>query len=133
MSETISITIKKKTLLLIISILFSLVILILVNQHPNASNVDIQNQTPIPTKTVFIPNQGDNYSWNNDTQNQLDEIRAQNCRLSQDLLFQSLELSRQANDLEWASDGIENSDQIERLRNQATNLMFKSQELSGDC
>jgi hypothetical protein len=133
MSDSSSITFKKNHIYLVSGIVASLFILLLLNQSPNSSNTEIQNPTPTPTETVFVPTQSNTYNWNDDTQNQLDELRAQNCRLSQDLMIQSIDLSRQANELEWNSEGYNNFDQVQSLRNQSIDLLIKSQELANDC
>jgi hypothetical protein len=133
MSDSSFVTFKKNHIYLVSGIVASLFILLLLNQSPNSSNTEIQNPTPTPTETVFVPTQSNTYNWNDDTQNQLDEIRAQNCRLSQDLMIQSIDLSRQANELEWNSEGYNNFDQVQSLRNQSIDLLIKSQELANDC
>ena len=107
--------------------------LLISNKSTSTDVVENQNPYPAPTETVFVPTQGNNYNYGNDSQNQLDELRAQNCRLSQDLLLQSMDLSRQAEELDWASDGFDNFDQIQNLRTQSMNLLVKSQELANDC
>ena len=133
MTEPSSISIKKSHLYIAIGIVLSLFVLLISNKSTSTDVVENQNPYPAPTETVFVPTQGNNYNFGNDTQNQLDEMRAQNCRLSQDLLLQSMDLSRQAEELDWASDGFDNFDQIQNLRTQSMNLLVKSQELSDDC
>jgi hypothetical protein len=133
MTEPSSISIKKSHLYIAIGIVLSLFVLLISNKSTSTDVVENQNPYPAPTETVFVPTQGNNYNFGNDTQNQLDELRAQNCRLSQDLLLQSMDLSRQAEELDWASDGFDNFDQIQNLRTQSMNLLVKSQELANDC
>lgn len=133
MSNSPSFIIKKSHFYLATGGIAILVAILLFNQNTSARDTTTQNPSPTPTETVFVPTQGINYNWNNDSQNQLNEIRAQNCRLSQDLMMQSLDLSRQASELEWESDGLSNFDQIQNLRNQSVSLLVKSQELGNDC
>jgi len=132
-TDSSSFTFKKNHVYLFAGILIVLFALLLSRQSDGTSDTETQVPSPTPTKTVLVPIQGNNNSWNDDTQNQLDELRAQNCELSQDLLLQSLDLSRQADDLDWASDGFDNFDQIQELRSQSINLLLKSQELANDC
>lgn len=133
MTDSSSFTFKKNHVYFFAGILIVLFALLVSRQSDGTSDTETQVPSPTPTKTVLVPIQGNNNSWNDDTQNQLDELRAQNCELSQDLLLQSLDLSRQADDLDWASDGFDNFDQIQELRSQSINLLLKSQELANDC
>ena len=133
MTDSSSFTFKKNHVYFFAGILIVLFALLFSRQSDGTSDAETQVPRPTPTKTVLVPIQGNNNSVNDDTQNQLDELRAQNCELSQDLLLQSLDLSRQADDLDWASDGFDNFDQIQELRRQSINLLLKSQELENDC
>lgn len=133
MTDSSSFTFKKSHVYIFAGILISLFAFLISRESDGNSGTENQVPSPTPTKTVLVPVQGNNNSWNDDTQNQLDELRAQNCRLSQDLLLQSLDLSRQADDLDWASEGFDNFDRIQELRNQSLNLLLKSQELANDC
>lgn len=133
MTDSSSFTFKKNHVYIFAGILIALFAVLIPRESDGNSGTESQVPIPTPTKTVLVPIQGNNNSWNDDTQNQLDELRAQNCRLSQDLLLQSLDLSRQADDLDWASEGFDNFDRIQELRNQSLNLLLKSQELANDC
>jgi len=133
MSDSKSITLQKKHLFLVSTAIISLFVILVLNQNQDSSNTDSNYPVPTPTKTIYVPSQGNVYNLNNDAQDQLDEIRAQNCELSRELMLQSLDLSRQANELDWASDGFDNFDQVQNLRNQSIDLMIKSQELANDC
>ena len=133
MSDSKSITLQKKHLFLVSTAIISLFVILVLNQNQDSSNTDSNYPVPTPTKTIYVPSQGNVYNLNNDAQDQLDEIRAQNCELSRELMLQSLDLSRQANELDWASDGFDNFDQVQSLRNQSIDLMIKSQELANDC
>lgn len=133
MSDSTSLTLQKKHLYLISVAVISLFVILLLNQNQESANTESNYPAPTPTETIYVPTQGNVYNLNNDAQDQLEEIRAQNCELSRELMLQSLDLSRQANELDWASDGFDNFDQVQNLRNQSINLMIKSQELSNDC
>lgn len=133
MSDSSFITFKKTHFFIVLGVVASLFTLLLLNQGDSPSSVDNQSPTPIPTETVFVPTQSNNYNWNNDSQNQLDEIRSQNCQLSQELMFQSIDLSRQASELEFDSQGLDNNQQVQNLRNQSIDLLLKSQRLANDC
>lgn len=133
MSDSSFITFKKTHFFIVLGVVASLFTLLLLNQGDSPSSVDNQSPTPIPTETVFVPTQGNNYNWNDDSQNQLDEIRSQNCQLSQELMFQSIDLSRQASELEFDSQGLDNNQQVQNLRNQSIDLLLKSQRLANDC
>lgn len=133
MTDPSSISVKKSHLYIAAGIILSIFVLLISNISTNTEDAENQNPNPAPTKTVLVPTQGNNYNFGDDTQSQLDELRAQNCRLSQDLLLQSMDLSRQAEELDWASDGFDNFDQIQNLRTQSMNLLVKSQELADDC
>jgi hypothetical protein len=133
MSESTSVTLQKKHLYVISGVIVLLFIILLLNQNQDSAKTDSNSPAPTPTETIYVPTQGSVYNLNDDAQDQLEEIRAQNCELSRELMLQSLDLSRQANELDWASEGFDNFDQVQNLRNQSINLMIKSQELSNDC
>jgi hypothetical protein len=133
MNDSSSITFKKTHLYIVSGIIASLFGLLLLNQGASSPSNESQNPSPTPTETIFIPTQSNNYNWNDDSQNQLDEIRAQNCQLSQELMIQSMDLSRQASDLEFNSQGFDNDQQVQTLRNQSIDLLLKSQNLANDC
>jgi hypothetical protein len=94
---------------------------------------------PQPTKTVYVPvpESGTNSGFQDD----LDDIKQTNCRLADDLMFQSLDLSRQARDLESqrysmpsGSDlSYQLQDQARKLRQQSLNLAFQSDQLRQNC
>ena len=98
---------------------------------------------PQPTKTVYVPvpESGYNSGIQNDLNSNLDEIKQSNCRLADDLLFQSLNLSRQARDLESQAYSMERGsdlsyqlqDQARDLNQQALNLMIQSDQLRQNC
>lgn len=102
-----------------------------------SSNLD--GSEPQPTKTVYVPvpESGINPGFQDD----LDDIKQTNCRLADDLMFQSLDLSRQARDLDSQSysmpSGSELSyqlqDQARKLRQQSLNLAFQSDQLRQSC
>ncbi len=133
MSDSYTFTFKKSHIYLTVLAALSILVLLLFKQDSNPSSSETENPSPAPTETIYVPTQGNNWSLDNDSESQLQELREQNCRLSQDLMLQSLDLSRQANDLDWASDGIDNSNQVQSLRNQSIDLLIKSQELANDC
>lgn len=133
MSKSATFTFKRSHVYGICGFALSVIVFLVSNYGSDSKDLDIKNPTPSPTRTVLIPNQVGVNNWNRDRGNQLEEIRAQNCQLSQELLLQSLDLSRQADELDWNTEGFDNFDQIQNLRNQATSLMLKSQELSNDC
>ena len=94
---------------------------------------------PQPTKTVYVP--APESGINPDFQDDLDDIRQTNCRLADDLMFQSLDLSRQARDLESQSYSMPSGsdiayqlqDQARKLRQQSLNLAFQSDQLRQNC
>lgn len=133
MKDSVSFTFKKNHVYIFVGIVIALFALLVSRENGGTSDTVTQVPSPAPTKTVLVSIQGNNSSWNDDSQSKLEELRAQNCSLSQDLLLQSLDLSRQAEELDWVSDGFDNFDQIQDLRSQATNLWIKSQELSNNC
>lgn len=133
MSDPSTFTFKKSHIYLTALAALSIFALLLFKQGSNPPSSATENPSPAPTETIYVPTQGNNWRSSDDSESQLRELREQNCRLSQDLMLQSLDLSRQANDLEWASDGIDNFDQIQSLRNQSIDLLIKSQELANDC
>jgi hypothetical protein len=131
------ISIKKKyipvILLALVLIFVGVAQSILERQPGSNSRLNNTAPSPSPTKADLAPNRAVVNSPAIEVQNQLDDIREENCELSQELLLQSLEISRQADDLEWASDGLDNFDKVQELRSQAMRLMIQSQELSSDC
>jgi hypothetical protein len=133
MTDSSSITFKKTHFYIVSGIVVALFAVLLLNQADSSSNIERQNPSPIPTETVFVPTQSNDYNWNDDNQGQLDEIRSQNCQLSQELMIQSMDLSRQASDLEFNSQGLDNDQQVQNLRNQSIDLLLKSQRLANDC
>jgi len=98
---------------------------------------------PQPTKTVYVPvpESGSNYGTQEDLNSNLDEIRRSNCRLADDLMFQSLDLSRQARDLENQAFSMEPGsdlayrlqDQARNLKQQSLNLLIQSDQLRQNC
>ena len=99
--------------------------------------------TPQPTKTVYVPvpQSGNNSGLQGELESNLDEIEQSNCRLSQDLLIQSINLGNQARDLEsqaFSADSLSDeyftlSQQASQMRNQSIDLLMKSNELSKYC
>ena len=98
---------------------------------------------PQPTKTVYVPvpESGTNYGNQEDLNSNLDEIRRSNCRLADDLMFQSLNLERQARDLENQAFSMESGsnlayqlqDQARKLKQQSLDLWFPSDQLRQNC
>jgi hypothetical protein len=98
---------------------------------------------PQPTKTVYVPAPQPGFQSNtqDDFESDLQEIKAANCRLAQDLLMQSLDLEDQARNLERQAYSLEsNSDiyfkmksQARAMQEQALNLMIKSSQLRQNC
>ena len=98
---------------------------------------------PQPTKTVYVPVPESEYNSGiqNDLNSNLDGIKQSNCRLADDLMFQSLNLSRQARDLESQAYSMERGsdlsyqlqDQARDLKQQALNLMIQSDQLRQNC
>ena len=98
---------------------------------------------PQPTKTVYVPvpESGINSGFQDEVNSNLDEIRRSNCRLADDLMFQSLNLSRQARDLEsqafsmpGGSDlSYQLQDQARKLNQQSLNLLIQSDQLRQNC
>lgn len=131
MEDSSSISFKKNHVFLFLAITAITFIAILMGD--DEKNVPNEMIVPVPTQTMIVPSQSNPNILIDDTQRQLDELRQQNCQLSQDLLLQSLDLSRQANDLDFSSDGFDNFDQVQNLRSQSIDLLIKSQELSSDC
>jgi hypothetical protein len=98
---------------------------------------------PQPTKTVYVPvpQSGNNSGLQEELESSLDEIRQSNCRLSQDLLMQSINLGNQARDLESQAFSLDSlsdayfklNQQASQMRNQSIDLLVKSGELSSNC
>jgi hypothetical protein len=131
MKDSSSISFKKNHVYIFLAI--TTIAFIAMFMSGNKTNAPIEKIVPGPTQTIIVPSQNNPNRLIDDTQSQLDELREQNCRLSQDLLFQSSDLSRQANDLDFNSDGFDNFDQVQNLRRQSIDLLIKSQDLSSDC
>ena len=131
MENSDSFSIKKNHAYVAFGFVFLLLVIVLTGNN-GKSDSGLENVNPSPTETVVVTVPGNN-SLLDESQNQLDEIRENNCRISQDLMFQSIDLNRQADDLDWNSDGFDNFDQIQELRRQSIDLLIKSQELSNDC
>ena len=99
--------------------------------------------TPQPTKTVYVPvpQSGNNSGLQEELESNLDEIKQSSCRLSQDLLMQSISLGNQARDLESQAFSLDSrsdayftlNQQASQLRNQSIDLLVKSGELSSNC
>ena len=96
-------------------------------------------EEPSPTKTVYVPVPDSGISNNYDSN--LDEIKQSNCRLADELTFQSLDLSREARNLESQalSMGINSDsyfqlmDQARSLQQQSINLLIQSDQLRQNC
>ena len=98
---------------------------------------------PQPTKTVYVPvpESGTSFGNQEDLNSNLDDIRRSNCRLADELMFQSLNLSRQARDLESQAYSMELGsdlayqlqDQARDLKQQALNLLIQSDQLRQNC
>jgi hypothetical protein len=131
MEDSSSISFKKNHVYLFFAI--TTITFIAIFMGGDETNVPNEIIVPGPTQTIIVPSQINPNILIDDTQRQLDELREQNCRLSQELLLQSLDLSRQANDLDFNSDGFDNFDQVQNVRSKSIDLLIKSQELSNDC
>lgn len=132
MSDSSSFTFKKNHVYFFLICLGLLIFGLIISRGGNESITDTDLDSPISSSSVStVVNTGTGSDL--DTQVQLDELREQNCRISQDLMFQSLDLSRQADELDWASDGFDNFDEVQALRNQSMTLLIRSQELGQDC
>ncbi len=98
---------------------------------------------PQPTKTVYVPvpESGINSGFEDELNSNLEEIRQANCRLADNLMFQSLDLSRQARDLERQAYTMESGsdlsyqlqDQARKLNQQSLNLFIQSDQLRKNC
>ena len=98
---------------------------------------------PQPTKTVYVPvpEPGINSGFEDELNSNLEEIRQANCRLADNLMFQSLDLSRQARDLERQAYTMESGsdlsyqlqDQARKLNQQSLNLFIQSDQLRKNC
>jgi hypothetical protein len=110
------------------------IVLLLAGCSSNSDGIE-----PQPTKTVYVPVPGSGIDPG--FQDDLDDIRETNCRLANDLMFQSLDLSRQARDLESQSYSMPSGsdlsyqlqDQARNLRQQSLNLAFQSDQLRQNC
>ena len=98
---------------------------------------------PQPTKTVYVPvpESGVNSGFQDELNSNLDDIRQSNCRLADDLMFQSLDLSRQARNLESQAYSMPSGsdlsyqlqDQARKLNQQSLNLLIQSDQLRQNC
>lgn len=98
---------------------------------------------PQPTKTVYVPvpESGINSGFEDELNSNLEDIRQANCRLADNLMFQSLDLSRQARDLERQAYTMESGsdlsyqlqDQARKLNQQSLNLFIQSDQLRKNC
>jgi hypothetical protein len=98
---------------------------------------------PQPTKTVYVPvpESGINSGFQDEFNSNLDDIRESNCRLADDLMFQSLDLSRQARDLESQAFSMPSGsdlsyqlqDQARKIKQQSFNLLIQSDQLRQNC
>ena len=114
------------------------IVLLLTGCTSNSDGIE-----PQPTKTVYVPvpESGINSGFQDELNSNLDDIRESNCRLADDLMFQSLDLSRQARDLESQAFSMPSGsdlsyqlqDQARKLRQQSFNLAFQSDQLRQNC
>ena len=114
------------------------IVLLLAGCSSNSDGIE-----PQPTKTVYVPvpESGMNSGFQDELNSNLDDIRQSNCRLADDLMFQSLDLSRQARDLESQAFSMPSGsdlsyqlqDQARKLRQQSFNLAFQSDQLRQNC
>ena len=98
---------------------------------------------PQPTKTVYVPvpESGINSGFQDELNSNLDDIKQSNCRLADDLMFQSLDLSRQARDLESQAYSMPSGsdlayqlqDQARKIKQQSFNLLIQSDQLRQNC
>ena len=98
---------------------------------------------PQPTKTVYVPvpESGINSGFEDELNSNLEDIRQANCRLADNLMFQSLDLSRKARDLERQAYTMESGsdlsyqlqDQARKLNQQSLNLFIQSDQLRKNC
>ncbi len=98
---------------------------------------------PSPTVTVYVPapspgfNSGNNFNQN-DVQDQLDEIRRNNCQMANELSMQSMKLQNEAS-LIGQNNSLLNPNYDEiwqqqvQLGNQAIELMRQSDALRQQC
>ena len=100
-------------------------------------------EEPSPTKTVYVPVPDSGYQSGiqEDFESDLQGIKDENCRLAQDLLWQSIDLESQARDLDRQSFSLRSDsdlyfkmkDQVNAIQNQALNLRIKSNQLRQNC
>lgn len=113
-------------------------ILLLAGCSSNSGGIE-----PQPTKTVYVPvpEPGFNSGFQDELNSNLDDIRQSNCRLADDLMFQSLDLSRQARDLESQAYSMPSGsdlsyqlqDQARKLKQQSISLLIQSDQLRQNC
>lgn len=115
-----------------------IIVLLLSGCSSNSDGVE-----PQPTKTVYVPvpESGIDLGFQDELNSNLDDIRQSNCRLADELMFQSLDLSRQAQDLESQSYSMQSGsdfsyqlqDQARNLKRQSLNLLIQSDQLRQNC
>jgi hypothetical protein len=114
------------------------IVLLLTGCSSNSDGIE-----PQPTKTVYVPvpEPGINSGFQDELNSNLDDIRQSNCRLADDLMFQSLDLSRQARDLESQAYSMPSGsdlayqlqDQARKIKQQSFNLLIQSDQLRQNC
>jgi hypothetical protein len=114
------------------------IVLLLAGCSSNSDGIE-----PQPTKTVYVPvpEPGKNSGFQDELNSNLDDIRQSNCRLADELMFQSLDLSRQARDLESQAYSMQSGsdlsyqlqDQARKLKQQSFNLLIQSDQLRQNC
>lgn len=119
-----------------------IVLLFLVSSISGCSTGTSEN-IPEPTKTVYVPapESGINSGFQDELDSNLENIRKSNCRLADDLMIQSLDLSRQARDLESQAVAMESGsdisnqlkEQARKINQQSINLWIQSDQLRRNC
>lgn len=114
------------------------IVLLLAGCTSNSDGIE-----PQPTKTVYVPvpESGINSGFQDELNSNLDDIKQSNCRLADDLMFQSLDLSRQARDLESQAYSMPSGsdlsyqlqDQARKIKQQSFNLLIQSDQLRQNC
>ena len=114
------------------------IVLLLTGCTSNSDGIE-----PQPTKTVYVPvpESGINSGFQDELNSNLDDIKQSNCRLADDLMFQSLDLSRQARDLESQAYSMPSGsdlsyqlqDQARKIKQQSFNLLIQSDQLRQNC
>lgn len=122
---------------------FKLIVLSLVSIFISGCSSNSSESVPQPTETVYVPvpESGINSKFEDELNSNLEEIRQTNCRLADELMFQSLDLSRQARELERQAYAMESGsdlsyqlkDQARKLNQQSLNLLIQSDQLSKNC